>query len=150
MCYSVDRSTGAQPGLPGWQPSNCSAGKCMMPCKNQRRKEKRRKEKKRKEKKRKEKKRKEKRRKEKRRKEKRRKEKRRKEKKRKEKKRKEKKRKEKKRKEKKRKEKKRLDYAFRRQFNEKPSIIPGYPDTQKSQLVASLLCKRRHRAAADL
>ncbi len=47
-----------------------------------------------------------------------------KEKKRKEKKRKEKKRKEKKRKEKKRKEKKkkRKDYAFRRQFNEKPSI----------------------------
>jgi len=46
---------------------------------------------------------------------------------RKEKKRKEKKRKEKKRKEKKRKEKKRKDYAFRRQFNEKPSIIPGCP-----------------------
>jgi len=45
-----------------------------------------------------------------------------------EKKRKEKKRKEKKRKEKKRKEKKRLDYAFRRQFNEKPSIIPGCPE----------------------
>ncbi len=41
--------------------------------------------------------------------------------------RKEKKRKEKKRKEKKRKEKKRKDYAFRRQFNEKPSIIPGCP-----------------------
>ena len=39
-----------------------------------------------------------------------------------------KKRKEKKRKEKKRKEKKRKDYAFRRQFNEKPSIIPGCPD----------------------
>ena len=38
---------------------------------------------------------------------------------------KEKKRKEKKRKEKKRKEKKRKDYTFRRQFNEKPSIIPG-------------------------
>ena len=37
-------------------------------------------------------------------------------------------RKEKKRKEKKRKEKKRKDYAFRRQFNEKPSIIPGCPD----------------------
>jgi len=53
----------------------------------------------------------------------------RKEKKRKEKKRKEKKRKEKKRKEKKRKEKKRLDYAFRRQFLEKPSIIPGCPAT---------------------
>ncbi len=34
---------------------------------------------------------------------------------------------EKKRKEKKRKEKKRKDYAFRRQFNEKPSIIPGCP-----------------------
>ncbi len=52
------------------------------------------------------------------------------EKKRKEKKRKEKKRKEKKRKEKKRKEKKRkdptgLDSAFRRQFSEKPSVIPG-------------------------
>ncbi len=45
----------------------------------------------------------------------------------KEKKRKEKKRKEKKRKEKKRKEKKRKDYAFRRQFIEKPSIIPGCP-----------------------
>jgi len=28
----------------------------------------------------------------------------------------------------KRKEKKRKDYAFRRQFNEKPSIIPGCPD----------------------
>jgi len=55
------------------------------------------------------------------------KEKKRKEKKRKEKKRKEKKRKEKKRKEKKRKEKKRKDYAFRRQFIEKPSIIPGCP-----------------------
>jgi len=38
-----------------------------------------------------------------------------------------KKRKEKKRKEKKRKEKKRKDYASRRQFNEKPSIIPGCP-----------------------
>ena len=37
------------------------------------------------------------------------------------------KRKDKKRKEKIRKEKKRLDYAFRRQFNEKPSIIPGCP-----------------------
>jgi len=36
-------------------------------------------------------------------------------------------RKEKKRKEKKRKEKKRKDYTFRRQFNEKPSIIPGCP-----------------------
>jgi len=54
-------------------------------------------------------------------------EKKRKEKKRKEKKRKEKKRKEKKRKEKKRKEKKRKDYTFWRQFNEKPSIIPGCP-----------------------
>jgi len=43
-------------------------------------------------------------------------------------KRKEKKRKEKKRKEKKRKEKKRKDYAFRRQFNEKSSIIPGCPE----------------------
>jgi len=27
-----------------------------------------------------------------------------------------------------RKEKKRKDYAFRRQFNEKPSIIPGCPE----------------------
>ncbi len=61
------------------------------------------------------------------RKEKKRKEKKRKEKKRKEKKRKETKRKEKKRKEKKRKEKKRKDYTFWRQFNEKPSIIPGCP-----------------------
>jgi len=43
-----------------------------------------------------------------------------------EKKRKEKKRKEKKRKEKKRKKKKRKDYAFRRQLNEKPSIIMVY------------------------
>ncbi len=51
-------------------------------------------------------------------------------KKRKEKKRKEKKRKEKKRKEKKRKEKKRKDYAFWRQFNEKPSIIPGCPEME--------------------
>jgi len=59
--------------------------------------------------------------------EKKRKENKRKEKKRKEKKRKEKKRKEKKRKEKKRKEKKRKDYTFRRQFNEKPCIIPGCP-----------------------
>ncbi len=59
--------------------------------------------------------------------EKKRKEKKRKEKKRKEKKRNEKKRKEKKRKEKKRKEKKRKDYTFWRQFNEKPSIIPGCP-----------------------
>jgi len=50
-------------------------------------------------------------------------------KKRKEKKRKEKKRKEKKRKEKKRKEKKRKDYAFWRQFNEKPSIIRGCPES---------------------
>jgi len=55
----------------------------------------------------------------------------RKEKKRKEKKRKEKKRKEKKRKEKKRKEKKRKDYAFRRQFIEKPSIIPGCPGIKR-------------------
>jgi len=39
----------------------------------------------------------------------------------------EKKRKEKKRKEKKRKEKKRKDYAFWRQYIEKPSIIPGCP-----------------------
>ena len=31
-------------------------------------------------------------------------------------------------KKKKRKEKKRKDYAFRRQFDEKPSIIPGCPD----------------------
>jgi len=29
----------------------------------------------------------------------------------------------------KKKEKKRKDYAFRRQFNEKPSIIPGCPGT---------------------
>ena len=42
-------------------------------------------------------------------------------------KRKEKKREEKKREEKKRKERKRKDYAFRRQFNEKPSLIPGCP-----------------------
>ena len=70
-------------------------------------------------------------RKEKKRKEEKRKEKKRKEKKRKEKKRKEKKRKEKKRKEKKRKEKKRKDYVSRRQFNEKPSIIPGCPGSQK-------------------
>ncbi len=55
----------------------------------------------------------------------------RKEKKRKEKKRKEKKRKEKKRKEKKRKEKKRKDYAFRRQFNEKPNIIQGCPGVKR-------------------
>jgi len=41
------------------------------------------------------------------------------------------KRKEKKRKEKKRKEKKRKDYAFRRQFNEKPSIIPGCPGNKR-------------------
>jgi len=32
-----------------------------------------------------------------------------------------------KRKEKKRKEKKRIEYAFWRQFNEKPSVIPGCP-----------------------
>ena len=49
-------------------------------------------------------------------------------KKRKEMKRKDKKRKEKKRQEKKRKEKKRKDHAFWRQFNEKPSIIPGCPE----------------------
>jgi len=67
--------------------------------------------------------------------EKHRKEKRREEKKRKEKKRKEKKRKEKKRKEKKRKEKKRKDYAFRRQFNEKPSIIPSCPGCEKHTTV---------------
>ena len=29
-----------------------------------------------------------------------------------------------------RKEKKRKDYAFRRQFNEKPSITPGCPDAR--------------------
>jgi len=52
--------------------------------------------------------------------------------KRKEKKRKEKKRKEKKRKDKKRQEKTRKDYAFRRQFNEKSSVIPGCPDTRCS------------------
>jgi len=40
-----------------------------------------------------------------------------------------KKRKEKKRKEKKRKEKKRKYYTFRRQFNEKPGIMPGWPGT---------------------
>ncbi len=79
------------------------------------------------------KKRKEKKRKEKKRKEKKRKEKKRKEKKREEK-RKEKKRKEKKRKEKKRKEKTRLDYAFRRQFYEKPSIIPGCPELTSHKL----------------
>jgi len=45
-------------------------------------------------------------------------------------KRKEKKRKEKKRKEKKRKEKKRKENTFRRQFNEKPSIVPGCPAMQ--------------------
>jgi len=45
--------------------------------------------------------------------------------------RKEKKRKEKKRKEKKRKEKKRKDYAFRRQFNEKPNIIQGCPGVKR-------------------
>jgi len=50
-------------------------------------------------------------------------------KKRKEKKRKEKKRKEKKRKEKKRTDKKRKYYTFRRQFNEKPGIMPGWPGT---------------------
>ena len=44
----------------------------------------------------------------------------------------------------KRKEKKEKDYAFRRQFNEKPSIIPGCPDglqrphhVRTPQLVAS-------------
>ncbi len=52
------------------------------------------------------------------------------ERKRKEKKRKEKKRKEKKRKEKKRKEKNRLDYAFRHQFNEEPSIVLGSPGSR--------------------
>ena len=40
-------------------------------------------------------------------------------------------RKEKKRKEKKRKEKKRKDYAFRRQLDEKPSIIPGGDPTMR-------------------
>ena len=40
----------------------------------------------------------------------------------------EKQRKAKKRKATKRKEKKRQDYAFRRQFNEKPSMIPGCPE----------------------
>jgi len=54
---------------------------------------------------------------------------------RKEKKRKEKKRKEKKRKEKKRKEKKRKDYAFWRQFNERPSIILGCPVLTCSLLI---------------
>ncbi len=49
------------------------------------------------------------------------------------------KRKEKKRKEKKRKEKKRKDYASRRQFNEKPSIIPGCPD---DALV--IVCHKEH------
>ena len=33
-----------------------------------------------------------------------------------------------------RKEKKRKDYAFRRQFNEKPSIIPGCPGRVSPQL----------------
>jgi len=33
--------------------------------------------------------------------------------------------------EKRRKEKKRTDYAFRRQFNEKPSITPGCPGKSK-------------------
>jgi len=61
------------------------------------------------------------------------------EKKREEKKRKEKKRKEKKRKEKKRKEKKRKDYAFRRQFNEKPSCIPGCPDLRQQQQLQGML-----------
>ena len=44
-------------------------------------------------------------------------------------------RKEKKRKEKKRKEKKRKDYAFQRQCNEKPSIIPGCPGVPHHLLV---------------
>jgi len=35
-----------------------------------------------------------------------------------------------KRKEKKRKEKKRKDYAFWRQFNETPSVVPGCPDIE--------------------
>ena len=56
-----------------------------------------------------------------------------------EKRRKEKKRKEKKRKEKKRKEKKRKDYAFRRQFNEKPSCIPGCPDLRQQQQLQGML-----------
>ena len=37
-----------------------------------------------------------------------------------------------------RKEKKRLDYTFRRQFNEKPSIIPGCPGSCPSLLCRSL------------
>ncbi len=85
---------------------------------------------------RKEKKRKEKKRKEKKRKEKKRKEKKRKEKNRTEQNRKEKKRKEKKRKEKKRKEKKRLDYAFQRQFNEKPSMAPGCPHSALTEVLS--------------
>ena len=32
------------------------------------------------------------------------------------------------------KEKKRKDYAFRRQFNEKPSIIPGCPEIMRDLL----------------
>jgi len=37
-------------------------------------------------------------------------------------------------KEKEKKRKKRKDYAFRRQFNEKPSIIPGCPEVSMLQL----------------
>ncbi len=50
-------------------------------------------------------------------------------------------RKEKKRKEKKRKEKTRLDYAFRRQFIEKPSTIPGCPrfTTYTKQVLSNVL-----------
>jgi len=52
----------------------------------------------------------------------------------------EKKRKEKKRKkEEKRKENKRKDYAFRRQFNEKPSCIPGCPDLRQQQQLQEML-----------
>ena len=52
----------------------------------------------------------------------------------------EKKRKEKKRKkEEKRKENKRKDYAFRRQFNEKPSCIPGCPDLRQQQQLQGML-----------
>ena len=52
--------------------------------------------------------------------------------------RKEKKRQEKKRKEKKRKEKKRKEYAFWRQFNEKPSVIPGCPEADAGTMPARL------------
>ena len=47
-------------------------------------------------------------------------------------------------------EKKRKDYAFRRQFNEKPSIIPGCPGVPKLHIVNYLYMEDGHGRSLQL